>query len=222
MKILIVEDSKTLAETLQEGLEHNGFAVDIVYNGSDGYKRIEMYHTEYDCVVLDRMMPEMSGSEVCRKWREHNIVIPVLMLTALGTPDDIVEGLDAGADDYMTKPFEFKVLLAHIHALLRRPNIVMPDVLHLAGLELHSNNMTISQKGKIIPLTLKEFMVLEYLMRNPNTVVSRDTLYAHAWDFADSQFSNTVDVHIKNLRKKIHESHSIIETVRGSGYRFVA
>jgi len=168
-------------------------------------------------VARDKMRGD--GMLVCSSWRENDIVVPVLMLTALGATDDKVVGLDAGADDYLAKPFAFKELLARIHALLRRPKQSFPDILNSGDIKINTTNRTVTYKGKSIDLTLKEFMVLEYFVRNENKVVTRDELYSHAWDFADSSFSNTVDVHIKNLRKKIHDNGKIIQTVRGVGYK---
>lgn len=158
---------------------------------------------------------------VCRDWREKEVSVPVLMLTALDTVDDKVVGLDAGADDYLAKPFAFEELLARIHALLRRPKEVVASVLKVGKIEMNFSDRTVSNNGKVVSLTLKEFMVLEYLMRNVNKVVTRDTLYSHAWDFADSSFSNTVDVHIKNLRKKLKDNGESIQTIRGVGYKMV-
>jgi DNA-binding response OmpR family regulator len=165
------------------------------------------------------MLPGKDGVAVCNNWRENDVVVPVLMLTALDTTDDKVTGLDAGADDYLAKPFAFKELLARIHALLRRPKKTLPIVLSSHGVSINTTSRMVTYKDKPISLTLKEFMVLEYLMRNLNKVITRDELYSHAWDFADSSFSNTVDVHIKNLRRKIHDNGKIIQTIRGVGYK---
>ncbi len=219
MKILVVEDNKKLAENLKQGLTQEGYAVDVIENGLSAEKRIMFNRDEYDLVVLDRMLPGKDGVAVCTYWRENSIVIPILMLTALNTTDDKVDGLDAGADDYLAKPFAFKELLARIHALLRRPKQSSPDIITHKDISINTTNRTVAYRNKPITLTLKEFMVLEYLMRNLNKVITRDELYAHAWDFADSSFSNTVDVHIKNLRKKIHDNGKIIQTIRGVGYK---
>jgi DNA-binding response OmpR family regulator len=141
------------------------------------------------------------------------------MLTALDATEDKVTGLDAGADDYLAKPFAFKELLARIHALLRRPKQSFPDVLVFRDIGINTTSRIVTYKNKSVSLTLKEFMVLEYLMRNIDKVITRDELYSHAWDFADSSFSNTVDVHIKNLRRKIYDNGKIIQTIRGVGYK---
>jgi DNA-binding response OmpR family regulator len=222
MKILVVEDNKKLAENLKQGLMQEGYAVDVLEDGLAAERRILINRDEYDLIVLDRMLPGKDGMLVCSNWRENGVVVPVLMLTALGTTDDKVVGLDAGADDYLAKPFAFKELLARIHALLRRPKQSFPDILNSGDISINTTSRLVTYKKKPISFTLKEFMVLEYLMRNENKVVTRDELYSHAWDFADSSFSNTVDVHIKNLRKKIHDNGKFIKTIRGVGYKFEA
>ncbi|MCX6753032.1 MAG: response regulator transcription factor [Candidatus Nomurabacteria bacterium] len=219
MKILLVEDNQKLAENIKQGLVQESYSVDVVEDGLLAERRILMSSDEYDLVILDRMLPSKDGVSVCKEWREKNIVIPVIMLTALDTVEDKVDGLEAGADDYLAKPFAFKELLARIHALLRRPKLVSSEVLNFGKISLDTKSRVVTFKDKILSLTLKEFMVLEYLMRNPNKVITRDTLYSHAWDFADSSFSNTVDVHIKNLRRKINDNGKIIQTVRGVGYK---
>ncbi|MCC7160376.1 response regulator transcription factor [Candidatus Nomurabacteria bacterium] len=219
MKILVVEDNTKLAENLKQGLMQEGYAVDVVEDGLVAEKRILLNRDEYDLVVLDRMLPGKDGVAVCHNWRENDVVVPVLMLTALDATDDKVTGLDAGADDYLAKPFAFKELLARIHALLRRPKKTSPIVLTSHNASINTTSRMVTYKDKPISLTLKEFMVLEYLMRNLNKVITRDELYSHAWDFADSSFSNTVDVHIKNLRRKIHDNGKIIQTIRGVGYK---
>jgi DNA-binding response OmpR family regulator len=219
MKILLVEDNKKLSDTIKEGLEQEGFAVDCLYDGATAERRISVNRDEYDLVILDRMLPEKEGVEVCLAWRRADIVVPVLMLTALGTTDDKVFGLDAGADDYLAKPFEFDELIARIHALLRRPKGLSNDIITVSDITMDVIGRKVKFKSKDLPLTLKEFMVLEYLMRNVGKVITRDTLYSHAWDFADSAFSNTIDVHIKNLRKKLHDNGKFIQTVRGVGYK---
>jgi DNA-binding response OmpR family regulator len=219
MKILVVEDNKKLAENLKQGLTQEGYAVDVIDEGPAAERRILINRDEYDLVVLDRMLPGKDGVSICNYWRENGVVIPVLMLTALDTTDDKIGGLNSGADDYLAKPFAFKELLARIHALLRRPKNSFPDILTFKDISIDTNSRVVTYKNKPVFLTLKEFMVLEHLMRNLNKVVTRDELYSHSWDFADSSFSNTVDVHIKNLRKKIYDNGKTIQTVRGVGYK---
>ena len=219
MKILIVEDNKKLGENLKQGLMQEGYAIDIVEDGLVAQNRISINREEYDLIILDRMLPGKDGVSVCKYWRDNNIITPILMLTALDTTDDKVAGLDAGADDYLVKPFAFKELLARVHALLRRPKQSLPSIITNGDICINATERVVTQKNKPIPLTLKEFMVLEYLLRNTNKVITRDELYSHAWDFADSSFSNTVDVHIKNLRRKIHDNGKLIQTIRGIGYK---
>ncbi len=219
MKILVVEDNSKLAENLRQGLMQEGYAVDLIEDGLFAERRILVNRDEYDLVVLDRMLPGKDGVSVCRYLRESGVVIPILMLTALDTTDDKVHGLDSGADDYLAKPFAFKELLSRIHALLRRPKQTLPDTLQIRDISMDTTSRVVTYKGKPVLLTLKEFMVLEYLMRNIGKVITRDELYSHAWDFADSSFSNTVDVHIKNLRKKLHDNTKLIQTIRGVGYK---
>ena len=219
MKILVVEDNTKLAENLKQGLTQEGYAVDLIEDGISAERRILINRDEYDLVILDRMLPGKDGVSICKEWRENEVVVPVLMLTALNTTDDKVDGLDAGADDYLAKPFAFKELLARVHALLRRPKQTSPEMLFIGDISINTTSRIVTYKNKSISLTLKEFMVLEYMMRNLGKVVTRDELYSHAWDFADSSFSNTVDVHIKNLRKKIHDNGKIIQTIRGVGYK---
>jgi len=190
-------------------------------DGESGERRIELGMHDYDLVILDIMLPKKDGVTVCKDWRKANITIPVLMLTAKDTTEDKITGLDCGADDYLIKPFSFDELTARVRALLRRPKEVLPVELKIRDIVLNTATRKATRAGQEIPLTLKEFMVLEYLMRHPDQVITRDELYDHAWDFAVNAFSNTVDVHIKNLRKKIdygnHEK--LLETIRGVGYR---
>ena len=165
------------------------------------------------------MLPGKEGVEVCLACRRADIIVPVLMLTALGATTDKVFGLDAGADDYLAKPFEFDELVARVNALMRRPKNLAHDIIEVDDVVMDITKRKVKFKSKELSLTLKEFMVLEYLMRNVGKVITRDTLYSHAWDFADSAFSNTVDVHIKNLRKKLHDNGKFIQTIRGVGYK---
>lgn len=221
MKILVVEDNQKLASNIKEGLEQEGFAVDCVYDGLTAEKHLLM-NRDYDVVVLDLMLPGKDGVAVCRAWREHEVMVPVLMLTARDATDDKVKGLDSGADDYLAKPFAFEELVARVRALMRRPAISEPTVLKVGNIMLNTVSRKVERDSKEVVLTLKEYMVLEYLMRNTDKVITRDTLYAHAWDHADNAFSNTVNVHIKNLRQKLHDDGQLIQTIRGVGYRMEA
>ena len=222
MKILIVEDNPKISASIKKGMEQEGFAVDCLFEGLSAERRILMNSGEYDAVILDLMLPGKDGVEVCKSWRNAGVTIPVLMLTARDSLDDRVAGLDAGADDYLVKPYAFEELVARIRALLRRPQGMPRSVLQAGDIVLDVNARSVKQNGKEVALTLKEFMVLQYLMRNLGKAVSRDTLYDHAWDFSDSSFSNTVDVHIKNLRKKLHDKGTIIQTIWGIGYKMEA
>lgn len=219
MKLLLVEDNTKLAQNIKTGLSQEGYVLDLIEDGIEAEDHVLMNRNEYDLIILDRMLPGKDGVSVCKNWREKDITIPVLMLTALDSTDEKVIGLDAGADDYLAKPFAFEELIARIKALLRRPKQMTPIILTIGNIELNTTSRTVKNKEKNIPLTLKEFMVLEYLMRNSNKVVTRDTLYSHAWDFVDLSFSNTVDVHIKNLRKKLKDNGKFIKTIRGVGYK---
>lgn len=224
MRILIVEDEEKLAKALKAGLEKSGYAVDYVTDGEAAQRRIEMSHSDYDLVILDLMLPKKDGIEVCKDIRAQKITIPILVLTARDGVGDKIAVLDIGADDYLVKPFSFEELGARIRALLRRPEQSLPLELKVSDLTLDTSTRKVTCAGKEIPLTLKEFNLLEYLMRHPNQVLNREQLWDHIWDFAADSFSNVLDVHIKNLRKKIeHGNHKkILETVRGVGYRLRA
>jgi DNA-binding response OmpR family regulator len=196
--------------------------VDCLFDGASGQRRIEIHHEDYDLVILDIMLPEKDGIEVCRDIRSQNINLPILMLTARDSTEDKITGLDSGADDYIVKPFAFKELLARIRALLRRPTSAVPPELKAGDLVLDSSTRRVYRGGKEIPLTSKEFGLLEYLMLNAGQVLQRDQILSHLWDFDFDSFSNVVDVHIKNLRNKLDRGRQevTIETVRGVGYRF--
>lgn len=221
MRILVVEDEEKLAESLKEGLEKNGYAVDIILNGEKAFNRISLNHADYDLVMLDLMLPDMDGLAITKGLRSVNITTPILILTARDEIDSKVELLLSGADDYLVKPFSFKELLARIQAIFRRPISSLPATLTIRDIELNSSTQKVHKGKKEIPLTLKEFVILEHFMRNPNTVINREELLSHLWDFNYSSFSNVVDVHVKNLRKKLsdHGTPGILETVRGVGYR---
>lgn len=221
MRILIVEDEEKMAKSLKEGFEEEGYATDYVMDGEAGKRRVLMHHMDYDVIVLDLMLPKKNGFEVCKEIRESGITTPVLILTARDTIDDKVLALDSGADDYLVKPFSFDELLARVRALLRRPKEAVPTKLRIADLILDPARREVFRGGKKIELTLKEFELLSYLMRNPGKVLNREDIFSRLWDFADNSLSNTIDVHIKNLRKKIDSDHDekLIETIRGIGYR---
>ena len=221
MKILVVEDEEKLAAALQKGLAANGFAVDTVADGKKALTRITLHRKDYDLIILDLMLPSMDGLEICRSVREQGVTIPILVLTARNETEKKVNLLMSGADDYLVKPFSFGELIARVQALLRRPQEVVPEVLKADDIELNVGQRRVMRAGKKVPLTLKEFGLLEYFMRHPDEVVNREDLLAHLWDFNYASFSNVVDVHVKNLRRKLGEGTgpSILETIRGIGYR---
>ena len=221
MRILLIEDEEKLALALKAGLEKKGYAVDIVMNGRKAFDRISLNHMDYDIIVLDLMLPDMDGLAITKAMRELNITTPILILTARDEVERRVELLLSGADDYMVKPFSFDELLARIKTIFRRPPAIVPSILSIQDIELNSTTQKVSKSGEEVPLTLKEFMLLEHFMRNPNKVINREELLSHLWDFNYSSFSNVVDVHVKNLRKKFgwESSEGLLETIRGVGYR---
>ncbi|HUX80713.1 MAG TPA: response regulator transcription factor [Candidatus Paceibacterota bacterium] len=224
MRILIVEDEPKLAGVIARGLTAKGYAVDTIDDGEKALTRISVHYQDYDLVILDLMLPSLDGYAICREMRVRNIVLPILVLTARAETEVKVELLLAGADDYLVKPFAFEELLARIHALLRRPAEALPEILSAGDITLNSSDYTATKDGKPLALTLKEFMLLEYFLRHPNEVANREDLLAHLWDFNYESFSNVIDVHVKNLRRKLDtgETPSILETVRGIGYRLRA
>ncbi|MBP9749205.1 MAG: response regulator transcription factor [Candidatus Pacebacteria bacterium] len=218
MRILVIEDTEHLALYIKKALEEAGYAVDLAHDGDKGESLAR--GTAPDLVVLDVMLPKRDGITVCKNLRADNVIMPILMLTALGESDDRVSGLDSGADDYLVKPFDMDELLARIRALLRRPSTRMAEVLTVQDLALDNATRTLTHAGRTVPLTLKEYAILEYLMRNANIVVSRAQILEHCWDFAYNPFSNITDVYIRQLRAKLHDDHEhYIETIRGAGYR---
>ena len=221
MKILLVEDEQKLAEALKRGLELDGYTVDIVSDGKKALTRISLHRKDYDIVILDLMLPSMDGYQICREMRAQDITVPILILTARAETDTKVNLLLSGADDYLVKPFSFAELSARLQALLRRPSESLPEVIQVADIELDLGTRAVSRDGRALPLTLKEFGLLEYFMRHPGMVVNREDLLSHLWDFNYVGFSNLVDVHIKNLRRKLGgtDDDGILETVRGIGYR---
>lgn len=221
MKILVIEDEHRIANTIKKGLEQEHFTVDLAYEGNVGF---DLASTEdYDVIILDRMLPGMDGLTICKQLRQDGIHTPVLMLTAKGQIQDKVEGLDSGADDYLTKPFSFEELLARIHALHRRPRQIVPDTLLVGDLVVNTREYTVKRADKAIQLSNREFSLLEYLMRHANRIVTKDQIISHVWDYDSDVLPNTVEVYIKNLRSKIDypfgESKSLIHTVRGFGYK---
>ncbi|WP_242928664.1 response regulator transcription factor [Pontibacter vulgaris] len=219
MKILLVEDEPKVAAFIKKGLEEQSFEVDQAYDGLFGVKLA--LQNEYDLIILDIILPHMSGLDVCREIRKHNTTVSILMLTALGTTDDKITGLDAGADDYLTKPFEFKELLARMRALTRRTNDSgSGEKLTIADLEMDVVKKTVTRSGKPINLTAREFALLHYLLRNRERVVSRVDITEQVWETSFDTGSNVIDVYINFLRKKIDKDHpsKLIHTLVGMGY----
>jgi len=217
MKLLIIEDEKQVADNLKEGLEQYNYTTDIAYGGREGQHLAREY--EYDIIILDLMLPDIDGEDLCRKLRDEGNKSFILMLTAKKQLDDIITGLDCGADDYLTKPFELSELLARIRALLRRSLKHKSNILSVSGIILDTGKEEVSVSNREVQLTKKEYMILEYLLRNKGQLISRNQLLEHAWDRNVDIFTNVVDTHIKNLRKKLGKSGNIIKTIYGSGYR---
>ncbi len=220
MRVLIVEDEPKLAALLRRGLAEEGYAADVAATGEDALWMAES--TPYDVVVLDIVLPGVDGLEVCRALRDRGVWVPIVMLTARGAVGDRVTGLDAGADDYLTKPFSFAELLARLRALTRRGTSERPAIVEVGSLSLDPATRRVWRGEVEVPLSTKEFALLEVMMRRPGRVLSRLDLLEHAWDFAYENRSNVIDVYIRYLREKVDRPFGVIsiETVRGSGYRF--
>jgi heavy metal response regulator len=218
MRILVIEDEKKIADFIKRGLKEEGYAVDTARDGEEGCFLAKT--NDYDLIVLDIMLPKMDGISLCRKMREEKINAPILMLTAMGAVKDKVIGLDAGADDYLTKPFAFEEFLARIRALLRKKDLPETAKLLIEDLELDLVTHKVIRANKEIPLTGREYALLEYLMRNIGTVVTRTMISEHVWDINFDTFTNVIDVYINYLRKKIDEGNKkkLIHTLRGRGY----
>jgi heavy metal response regulator len=218
MRLLIVEDDLNLARFIQKGLQEERYAVDVAIDGEEGLLLAGI--NPYDLIILDVMLPKVDGLGVCRKLRMERRTTPVLMLTARETIEDKVTGLDMGADDYLTKPFAFAELLARVRALLRRGSVLPSGRLKALDLELDPVSHRVWRAGHEIPLTNKEFALLEYLLRNANQVLSRTAIIEHVWDIHYDSMTNIVDVHIRALRAKVdrHFPPPLIHTVRGVGY----
>jgi two-component system, OmpR family, copper resistance phosphate regulon response regulator CusR len=220
-KILIVEDEKKIANTLKKGLNENGYFVDLAFDGSIG-KRL-FFANEYDLIILDINLPGINGYELCKIIRDHNQQIPVIILTAMSTTDDKIEGFDAGTDDYIIKPFEFKELLVRIRALLKRTmiqHIPSGNLLRVNDLEMNLDTKEVQRDNKKIPLTAKEFQLLEFFMRNRNRVLSRVDIAVNVWDIDFDTKTNVIDVYVNYLRNKIDKQFAtkLIHTQVGMGY----
>lgn len=222
MRILVVEDEVKIAKVITAALKREHHAVDMVHDGEEGFA---MASSEpYDLLILDRMLPGLSGTDIVSKLRAEQHSVPVLLLTALGTTDDKTFGLDAGADDYLVKPFAIDELLARVRALLRRPPVTEHTVLRVADLWLDRQQKQVHRGKEAITLTGKEYALLEYLMQHSGQVLSKDTLIAHVWDFDADILPNNVEAYIKQLRKKVDKPFKkpLIQTVRGFGYKVAA
>jgi DNA-binding response OmpR family regulator len=221
MRILLIEDNRRLNTSLKMSLIDDGYAVDSAYDGEEGQDLAEM--TPYDAIILDIMLPKKDGLEVCRDLRQQRINTPIIMLTAKDTVEDRVLGLDSGADDYLVKPFAFQELRARLRALLRRDASDKSGTLTIANLTLDPAAHIVERDGKPIDLTAKEFALLEYFMRNPNRLITRQMAETHIWSYDFDGTSNVVDVYVRRLRRKVDDPFDVklLETLRGAGYRLV-
>jgi DNA-binding response OmpR family regulator len=222
MRILIVEDEAKLAEALKKGLELKGFTVDWLDDSEKARTRILLYREEYDIILLDLMLPGIDGATICRDVRAEGVTTPIIMLTARDETEYKVALLNAGADDYIAKPFSFDELVARMNAIMRRPEQTIASKLTVRDIELDPGSHTVTKGGEPVQLTLKEFALLEFFMRHPNEALTRESVLDHVWSFDFPAFSNVLDVHMKNLRKKLDDhgdADPLFETIRGVGYR---
>lgn len=219
MKILVIEDEKRITSFVRKGLQYEGYTVDVAYDGVKGMEKAK--DETLDLIVLDVMLPGKDGMKLCSELRDGGIATPVIMLTAKDSIDDRVKGLDAGADDYLVKPFAFKELLARIRSLLRRGDNVKQVILKIADLELDPASRVVKRGENEIELSKKEYSLLEYMMRNKNQVLTRTMIAEHVWDYDFDSFTNTIDVYIRYLRKKVDDGYAkkLIKTIRGVGYK---
>jgi len=218
MRILVIEDEKKVADFIKRGLKEEGYSVDAAFDGEEGH--FQASSNEYDAIILDLMLPKIDGISLCKKLRADKINVPVLILTAKDSVHDKVAGLDSGANDYLTKPFSFEELLARIRALLRKSGTATPTKLQIDDLILDLLTHKITRAGKEIILTNKEYALLEYLMRNLGSIVTRTMISEHVWDINFDTFTNVIDVYMNYLRNKIDKGHKkkLIQTIRGRGY----
>jgi len=222
MRILVAEDDALLARSLAKGLRERSYAVDLVTDGEGAVTQGVL--NEYDAIVLDVMLPKRNGFDVARMLRARDVQAPILMLTARNRLGDKIEGLDAGADDYLTKPFEFEELLARLRALHRRQPALAPEVLAVSDLAVDTRSQTATRGGRVLPLTSKEYTMLEFLIRHAGAVVSRSEISAHVWDDNHDPLSNTLEVYVGRLRRKVDGGAAVplIHTRRGAGYMLAA
>ncbi len=218
MRLLLIEDERKVADVVARGLRAERFAVDVAYDGDSGWEMAS--NIEYDLLILDLMLPGLNGTELLRRLRRKGGKAPVLVLTARDATKDKVENFEAGADDYLTKPFAFAELLVRVKALLRRPPVSHDHVLRVADLEIDRLTQQVKRAGKRIELTSKEYALLEYLAAHADRVLSRTMIIEHVWDESFEGLTNIVDVYVRHLREKVDEGHEpkLIRTVRGMGY----
>lgn len=221
MTILVVEDEHKITRFIQRGLEMEHYTVDVAYDGEEALDKISV--NDYDLIILDLMLPKKDGIEVCKEIRERKIGAPIVMLTARDTIEDRIRGLDQGADDYIVKPFAFGELLARIRALLRREKTVKRSVLQISDLVLDPATHEVTRAGQVIPLTSKEYRLLDYFMRRPGQVCTRTMIGEHIWGYNFVDSSNVIDVSVSNLRKKVDGGSSLqlLKTVRNVGYKII-
>lgn len=221
MRILVIEDEHKIAHSLKKGLEQEAYAVDVAFDGTAGY---DLAATEdYDAIILDLLLPGIDGMTICKKLRQEKIHTPILMLTAKGSLSDKVAGLNCGADDYLVKPFAFEELLARIRALIRRPKNHLNTILTYGNLSLNTQSFQVKRDNISIRLSKKEFSLLEYLLRHPDTVLTKEQIISHVWNYDADILPNTVEVYIGYLRNKIDKPFKnkplLIQTIRGFGYK---
>jgi DNA-binding response OmpR family regulator len=218
MRVLLAEDDPRMARLIARGLREQAYAVDVAADGDEALYKVEI--NDYDIAILDVMLPKRDGFEVCRELRQKGWRRPILLLTARDAVEDRVRGLDLGADDYLTKPFAFKELMARLRALLRRSDELRPSIIRIADLEIDTNGQRVRRGGQPIELTAKEYALLEYLARNAGRIVRREEIAEHVWDERFDPFSNLIEVYINRLRRKIDEPFGtpLIHTRRGAGY----
>jgi DNA-binding response OmpR family regulator len=221
MRVLVVEDEHKIANSIKKGLIQESFAVDLAYDGTSGFDLA--FSETYDVIILDLMLPGVGGEEICKRLRAEKIHTPILILTAKGELQDKVNGLNSGADDYLTKPFAFEELLARVRALSRRPQNTVKTILTVGDLSLDTISLEVKRAGKSIQLSSKEFALLEYLLRHLNQIVTKEQIINHIWDYEADVLPNTVEVYIGYLRNKVDKPFSksspLIHTVRGFGYK---
>lgn len=225
MRLLLVEDEADLGAAIKQVLNHQTYVVDWVLDGKQAWKYLEEHGTEYTLAIFDWMLPGLSGVELCRRLRAQNNPLPILMLTAKDRMEEKIQGLDSGADDYLVKPFQMAELLARLRALRRRSPQIQPPQLQAGNLTLnYGTHAVVRQDAKgdrqVIPLTIKEFQLLEYFMKHPNQIVNREQITNQLWETGTEPISNVVAAQVRLLRRKLEDEGSSIETIYGVGYRF--